>query len=145
MEVFGLTWYEKFSVIILLEQDNIFDKQIHLQLKKNEQLLFVKVHAPHDVILRSARHYDMNKYFKNNHLDFSKNSWKYEKEIIRAIRYYETQFMIIVTWDVKADYIRYWWALPASCNLLKCYWSKALHAIDKWAIFLEANLKRNSG
>ncbi|XP_026314628.1 anoctamin-4-like [Hyposmocoma kahamanoa] len=55
-------------------------------LMKNEDLVFVKVHAPNSVILALARHFGARKYFKNNHIEIMKETVQDERNLLHVIR-----------------------------------------------------------
>ncbi|XP_026313649.1 uncharacterized protein LOC113225540 [Hyposmocoma kahamanoa] len=53
---------------------------------KNSGLVYIKIHAPNAVIQQLGDHYSFRKYFKNNHLELSKDAVPDEKDIIKCIR-----------------------------------------------------------
>lgn len=56
-------------------------------MSKNGNLVFVKMHAPHSIILALAKHYGTRKYFRDNHVELMEETIQDERDFIKAIRF----------------------------------------------------------
>ncbi|XP_068629080.1 anoctamin-4-like [Battus philenor] len=80
--------------LVLVVNDDGDGKVEMLRLEKNKKLIFVKIHAPANVILEYGDYLNVRRYFKECHADFVNSKYEFlgmsnERELIKAVRKHE--------------------------------------------------------